>query len=123
MTEKKQFYKEEVTPYRSLFVKYKKFCNKVAKQEGVYMTEIAEVWRARTNIGWRDRLFLLLKSYGQQLPVKSKLNNPAALTSEEEVMQELEVLNLQMSQTQFMYLCQLTAIYQQPESSNTPVGQ
>ena len=75
------------------------------------MAEMAEVWRIRTQIGWQDRLYLLLKSYGQQMPMKSKLSNPDTITSEEEMMQELEALNIQMSKTQFMHLCQLTAIY------------
>ena len=47
MTEKKQYFKEEVTLYLELFTKHKKYCPKVTKKEGVLMTEINEIWRDR----------------------------------------------------------------------------
>ena len=63
MTERKQFFKEEVTPYQELFTKYKKFCSKVSKKEGIVMTEIAEIWRERALVDLQDRMHLLLTSY------------------------------------------------------------
>ena len=85
------------------------------------MTEIAEIWRERALVDLQDRMHLLLTSYSHQLPVKSKLNNFSQIASEEELAHELEILNLQMSKTEFMYLCQITAIYQQPEMKKVPV--
>ena len=74
MSEKKQFFKEEVTAYTNLFNKHSSKVQKTGK-DGVSMIDAADILKTKTDIPWKDQIAILLKAYGMQIPAKSKLNN------------------------------------------------
>lgn len=64
MSEKKQFFKEEVTAYSDIFQTMKIVIQKTGK-EGASMTAAADFLKDKTTIPWRDQFKILLKTYGQ----------------------------------------------------------
>ena len=65
-------------------------------------------------------MLLLLKAYGQQLPSKYVLSGVSSVADIERnkvaIRGELESgIDVSLSKTNFMYLCQITAIYQSEE--------
>ena len=85
------------------------------------MVDAATLLKTKTTIPWEDRIKVLLKAYGQQLPAKSKLCNPDQISHEDELEAEIRALDVAFTKTQFMYMCQVTAIFQQPEMKGIPV--
>lgn len=69
-------------------------------------------------------MLLLLKAYGQQLASKYVLSGVSSVADIERhsaaVRRELESgIEVSLSKTNFMYLCQITAIYQAPETQGS----
>ena len=75
MTEKKQFFKEEVAAYTQLFSNnLAKKSNRLGGKEGVPLEDAARLLAQNTRIPWVDQVLLLLKAYGQQLPSRFVLS-------------------------------------------------
>ena len=63
MSEKKQFFKEEVKEYTNLFQKHSQLVQKTGK-DGVDIIVVADMLKNKTEINWRDQFSILLKAYG-----------------------------------------------------------
>lgn len=63
MSEKKQFFKEEVTAYTSLFQQSCQYIEKTGK-DGVIILDAADLLKNKTSITWQDQFKILLKAYG-----------------------------------------------------------
>lgn len=65
MTQKKQFFKEEVKEYTDLFKEHSVLKpNRLAGKEGVPLENAACLLEENTLIPWQDQVLLLLKAYG-----------------------------------------------------------
>ena len=75
MSEKKQFFKEEVQTYTDLFKQYSvKIEGRLGGKDGVPFEEAAKLLRKHTLIPFADQVLILLKAYGQQLPSRFVLS-------------------------------------------------
>ena len=127
MAEKKQFFKEEVQAYTQLFTQHSvSMPNRNQGKEGVPIQVAAKLLEEHTMIDFCDQVLILLKSYGKQLPSRFVLSGVTSQgdiqRNETLVRRELQSDDLEVSltKTNFMYLCQLTAIYQSDEVRGKP---
>ena len=97
-------------------------------KEGVPLEDAYKFLEERTWIPWCDQVLLLLQAYGQKLPSRYVLSG---ITSAEDInrnsMQvsaELQSgMQISLTKTNFMYLCQTAAIYQSEEMKGKTLNQ
>ena len=130
MAEKKQFFKEEVQAYSDLFSKHSvKIPGRLNGKDGVPFEVAAKLLEENTAISFSDQVLLLLKAYGQQLPSRFVLSGVTSAgdisRNENQVRHELHSgsLEISLTKTNFMYLCQCTAIFQSPEMEGKSFSQ